>query len=264
MRLKLLAGVFMVALAAPVMGEPLPALMVPHAAQPPRMDATPDDPAWQRAAEIPALTPSIVLGEPAAMPLPTRVLALWDQDFLYVRFVCEDKDVYTPFQERDAPHFQGDVAEIFLDPVGDGRHYFEIQLSPRGGIFDQYLTLTAEPRSDQYGKLIPEVTERDFWSNPGWNCAGLRTVTKVLQRDGHDTSWIAEFALPAAALLKRLGKKQFEPQTLRANFLRYDWQPRPGMKDRELVALNWSTVVRGCPHISPARMGFVKLEQGQN
>lgn len=240
--------------------DPLPSLAVPHSPRPPLLNASPDDPAWKTAAEIPALAPSLLLGDKMPTPPPTRVSVLWDRDFLYVRFVCEDHDVYTPFSDRDAPHYQGDVAEVFLDPVGDGRQYFEFELSPRGGIFDQYFVLTAEPRSDEYGRLVPEVAERDLWSNLSWNCDGLKTAAKILRQGGQDSGWIAEFALPAAALLKRLGRKEFGPQALRANFLRYDWQPKPGEKDRDLAAANWSAVVRGCPHLSPSRMGLLRLE----
>ncbi len=258
---KILALASLLAGCGTAFAAPLPTLTVPFATQTPRVDAAPNDPAWQRAACIPALTVSPVLGENPAAPLPTQVFVLWDADFLYVRFVSEDKDIYTPFQERDTPHYQGDVAEVFLDAVGDGQQYYEFELSPRGGILDQNFALTAPQRNDEYGRLLPEVTDRDLWANLAWNCDGLRTATQILRRDGHDAGWIAEFALPAKVMLKRLGGGKFEPRTLRANFLRYDWQPREGSRERDLVAHNWSTVLRGCPHISPSRMGYLVLEK---
>lgn len=253
------------AFAAPVFADPLPTLDVPHTTLTPKLDASPDDPAWANAAKIPSMASSLMLDgkTPPAVP-PTTVQALWDADYLYVRFTAADDEIYTPFTDRDAFHYRGDVAEIFFDPVGDDRFFYEIQLSPRGGILDQYVAITADPRSDEYGRILPDVRSNNYWANLSWNCDGMKTATKILQTNGKDSGWIAEFALPAKTVLKRLGQNQFVPETVRANFLRYEW-PKPAKNGpREtLIAQNWSAVVYGCPHQSPARMGYLKLQPGK-
>lgn len=245
----------------------LPTLRVPYAPLKPRLEAAADDPAWALAGTIGALVPSIVPGGQSPPVAATRVKALWDTDYLYVRFEATDTDIVTPFTARDANHYMGDVAEIFLDVVGDGRHYCEFQLSARGGLLDQYIVLSAEPRTDAYGCLLNDVRARDFWVNTAWNCDGLKTATRVLQADQPGTApgttptgWIAEMALPARAVLTRLGQTQFAPATLRANFLRYDWPQDPITGKRNLVPANWSPVLSGSPHKSAARMGFLQLE----
>lgn len=264
----LLVGSTMAASAEPVppFSAPpatLPVLTVPHATLTPQMEAAPDDPAWRSAGEIDALTSSLIPGKALPAVPPTRVLALWDKEFLYVRYVATDNEVFTPHSERDALQFQGDVAEFFFDAVGDGRQYFEFQLSARGGVLDQNITITTAPRTDEYGCLLNDIRLRDYWANLSWDCEGLRTAARVLRENGHETGWIAEYAFPAQALLQRLGQTSFAPGTLRANFLRYDWPKDPVTGVRNLVAENWSPVLFGSPHKSAARMGFLKLVAGK-
>jgi hypothetical protein len=49
------------------------------------------------------------------------------------------------------------------------------------------------------------------------------------------------------------------PIQLRANLVRYECPVSESTGKRELVAQSWSTVILGCPHISPARMGVLRL-----
>jgi hypothetical protein len=244
--------------ASPVRAQSLPVLEVPFAIIAPKLSASPTDPAWEKAAKTEKLTHSF---SPGVTPPPvpaTQTYVLWDKDYLYVRFVATDNEIYTPFTERDALHYQGDVAEVFFDPVGDGRLYYEFQLSARGGILDQYIAITGDPVYNEFGRFTPEFHKKNFWSNIAWNCEGLRTATQQLEQDGHVTGWIAEFALPAPIVLKRTGQTNFAPGTLRANFLRYEWVKNEGKRD--LLPMNWSPVLFGCPHISPGRMGFLVLK----
>jgi len=238
----------------------LPSLQVPLAKVTPKVDGDPLDPAWASAAITAPLTPSFLeYGTEPAAP-HTQVKVLWDPDFLYVRFECAATEIYAPYTQHDDPIYKGDAAEVFLDPVGDGRLYYELQSSPNGAIFDQYIAVTAEPRVNQFGMLVGEVASRDFWPNLSWNCDGLKVTGKVQYQGQTVTGWIADFAIPAKQILRRAGKTAFEAGTLRANFLRYEWPAVLPDGKRDLAALNWSTVVRGCPHISAARMGFLQLQ----
>lgn len=227
----------------------LPVLDVPRATTAPQINAAPLDAAWNGAVTFSDFTLSLGTGADLK-PLPTSVRVLWDEDFLYFRFECQDSDILAPFDgtERNQTLHQGDVVEIFLDVVGDGRQYFEFQFSPKNQVFDQNIVLTAEPRADENFRLLPAVVQRDFWRDPNWNCAGLKSATAKTP-DG----WIVDIALPAKPVLKRLGQEKFAPMTLRANLLRYDWQ------DKRLAPLNWAPVQCGCPHISPQAMGFLRL-----
>jgi len=243
-------------------GKP-PALDVPRAGVAPRVDANPGDPAWAFAAVIPALSMSLGPDAEGLSPVPTEVRLLWDADCLYVRFLCEDDEAYSPHDRRDAPHHEGDVVELFLDPVGDGRQYVELQVSPRNQVLDQLIFVTADPACLEDGRLTDEIALRDWWAHIEWDMPGLRTATGRLAR-GAD-GWIADIAVPAFPLLRRLGLSSFQPMNLRAHVMRYD-RPRLSSQDagaqtpaRAFIAMNWAPVAYGCPHISPAAMGTLRL-----
>ena len=147
--------------------------------------------------------------------------------------------------------------------MGDGRQYFELQGAPNGAIFDQQTYLTAPAQSDENLMLVQSIIDRDFWTDLGWNMKDLKTPSSH-----SDKGWIVDCALPAPAVLRRRGLQAFDPMTMRANFLRYDWAPdyttawsiidKDGRK-RRLNAHNWAPVKYGNPHVSPQAMGFLKL-----
>lgn len=243
---------------------PRPELTVPKATTRPAMDASPDDPAWRQAAVIESLTLS-TQADPAAKALPTRVRVLWSDDFLYVRFECDDPAVFAPHGDtRDAHHYEGDVAEVFLDPVGDARQWFEVQQNPAGGVLDLVTVLSAEPKTGPDLALQPWMWGREMWPDFGYAMNKLQTCAKV-QPDGTGDGyrWIADFALPAPAVLRRQGRKKYAPMTLRANFLRYDGPVDAASGKRKyLIPMNWGPVRSGLPHVSPAAMGYLHLAPG--
>ena len=213
------------------------------------MDASPDDSAWSDAAIIPKLT--LAVGADARIKAPrTRVLLLWSKSYLFVRFVCADAEVFTPHRSRDKPHHEGDVAEIFLDPEGRAKRWLEIQVTPRNDVFDKVSSLSIRPRSQRDGVLDPE-SMRALRENERFEVAGLRTAARRIPG-----GWIADIAIPAAAITGSFAEP-LKPRKIRANFVRYDW-PKSSA-GRRFVPLNWSPVRLGCPHISPARMGVLKL-----
>lgn len=82
----------------------------------------------------PAMLCDVVTG--ANPRLETRFRACWTADALHVRFDCEDDHVVATMDRRDDPIYEEDVVEVFLDPMGTGKVYYEFELSPRGVEFD--------------------------------------------------------------------------------------------------------------------------------
>ncbi|MFQ3578131.1 MAG: carbohydrate-binding family 9-like protein [Verrucomicrobiia bacterium] len=244
----------------PTLADPLPRLKVPYTKVVPAMNAEPGEAVWQKAAVIPRLTLSKD-GPEGVKPLPTEVRLLWTEDHLFVRFQSVTKAILVPHgAARDADHHQGDVVEIFLDPVGDGRQVCEIQVNPRGGILDVLWLATADPKSDEAGVLTEEFHQRDWWIFRHWNIVGLRVANHLAHQKEGGIAWTCDIAIPGEALFRRLGRRTFENQELRANFLRYDGQEDvlTGRRKEEIF-MNWSTVRHGCPHISPSRLGILDL-----
>ncbi len=250
-----------VAAELPAVPAPLPSIRVPQALIRPAMTAAADDPAWAAAVVIPALGASVKRDRAVAPVLQaTQIRLLWDAESLYVRCEAVDDEIYVPHAEHDADLYQGDVAEVFLDVVGDARQYFELQVSPNNATLDQTILVTApEPRSDADGLLVDTIRGRDLWFDRSYTMPGLRSAAAI-----RGSGWMVEFAIPAAAALHRLGTSSWTAgQQLRANVLRYDRPLLPGEKSpagkRSLTAMNWAPVMDGCPHMSPQAMGKLEL-----
>ena len=239
---------------------PRPHLSVPPVSVQPKMTADPADEAWERAAVIPALSVSLEPVTAGQAPLPTQVKLLWKSDTLYIRFVCVATEVYSPYTRHDDPLYKGDVAEVFLDAIGDGRQWIELEVSPQNVVFDQLATLTSEPHSTPDLVLDSEVIDRDWWPDLSWSLEGIRTAASIQHQNGQVCGWTVDIALPAKVILRRLGESRFRPMTLRANFLRYDY-PATGQarNPRGFLAMNWAPVLNGRPHISPRAMGYLTL-----
>lgn len=243
--------------------QELPSIQVPKAAAP-SINGVIDSKEWAGAALIKSL--GVCRGgkyQDKAAKLPTEVRLLWNEEALYVAFSCVDADIFSTKTQRDDFIYLEDVCEVFLDQIGDGRQYYEIQVSPNNAILDKIFILTAEPQSTPQLRLTPECCAKDLWSFLEWNMEGLRTATGRIVEDGRTVGWTVEIAIPAKALMKRRGTDKLAPCEMRANFLRYDWQPGRDPSKREGIFLNWSPVANGCPHISPAAMGRMSLVERQ-
>ncbi len=241
-------------------GGPLPRLKVPYTNVAPALKADPDEAIWQKAAVIPKL-PLSIDGPAGGSPMPTAVRVLWNDEHLFIRFQSVTKEILTPHGTlRDADHHHGDVVEIFLDPVGDNRQVFEIQVNPRGGILDILWLATADPESDELGALTQDFHQREWWAFRHWDILGLRVANHLSHHKEGGIAWTCDVAIPAEALFRRLGRRTFENQQLRVNFLRYDG-PADVLTGRrkEEIFMNWSPVRHGCPHISPERLGILEL-----
>lgn len=159
----------------------------------------------------------------------TAVKAAWDGTELRVLFEMIDSRVWATQTQRDGPLWEEEVAEVFLDPMGDRESYFEFEVNPLNTVLDLVL------RKNRSGYA------KDF----AWRCEGLRTA--VARFAG---GWCAEFAIPVRSLLAdppRAGA------VWRVNFCRID---RPRGAPRELSA--WSPTGRENFH-TPERFGHLEF-----
>ena len=229
----------------------LPAVSVPFRSGEIAVDGNFGDAGWEKAAKI----------ELAALPLnhqssdsrrvpPTAVLLTYDENFLYIAFLCEDDRIVPAGEKYDDALHAGDVVETFIDGIGDHRQFFEIQQNASGLARDvNYLYTGFNTVPDENGYL---TDWNNIWDDLCCNIRNLRFAGRELP-DG--TGWFTELAIPASELLRRNGKRQFAPgMVLRANFVRLDC-----VSGDESIAVSWSATVYGRPHRSPGRMGFLKL-----
>ena len=151
--------------------------------------------------------------------LATSVAVWFDDEALTILFSSSDDHIFATHDRHDAPLYEEDVVEAFLAPrsVSD---YFEIEVSPRGTVFD------ARVHS-------PEGERKSMTTDPAWTCEGLfAAVRQVTESDG-TISVDTVLRIPFASL------KCDAPRnggTWRANFFRIDrhsergnefsaWQP---------------------------------------
>lgn len=241
----------------------IPSLSVPKTKTALFIDGKLDDPAWRGAAIIKGLHPSREENfQDKIDSIPTIIRILWDENFLYVGFECIDADIYSSGKlKHDDDLYKEDVCEVFIDGKGDGRQYVEIQVNPDGENLDMIYVFSGEPEYTPELRMTQEFCDKNRWGFREWNMEGLRTAGSRIYRDGKIIGWNVEMAIPATVIVKRHGLKNFVPMEIRANFLRYDWQVDEKTGTRELLQMNWSPVLKGCPHISPSSMGRLVLKE---
>lgn len=98
-----------------------------------RIDGKLDDAAWQRA---PGIAEFLLTRELTPESMLTRAKLMWDDNYLYMGFECEDADVNVIFPTRDADLWQADVVEVFIDANGDEMSYIELEVSPANVQYD--------------------------------------------------------------------------------------------------------------------------------
>ncbi len=223
--------------------DSLPILHCPKIATPPRLTGCIDDPIWQQAATIDLV--EAVSGRPGRWA--TSVRAAWSDAFLHIAFDCQDDYVWGSLLEHDAPIYDQECVEIFVNPAGCSHQYFEINLSPKNVVFDACIL----------NQRTEEQPEAPFTGLPAWEAEGLCTAVAIrgeADRPGGASGWSAEYALPFTALC---GAPHLPPQPgdlWRINFYRID-SPQPGVQ--ELYA--WSPVLLGTFH-RPWRFGYLRFE----
>jgi len=155
----------------------LPEYTLRRAARAPVIDGVLDDAVWKEA------TPVVLRGSFDGRPVALRTEArlAYDDAHLYVAFDVEDPDVWGTLRERDAPIYEQEVVEVFLDANADGRTYNELQVSPHNVIFDAYF-----PARRQGMEL-------------GWD-SGMVTAVQVRgtldDPTDRDQGWRAELRIP--------------------------------------------------------------------
>src|SRR5262249_42667039 len=226
-----------------------------HAAEAPSIDGRIDDPEWQRA----AWSDDFVDIEGAAKPAPrfrTRMKMLWDDRHLYVAAELAQPDVWATLTRHDAVIFRDNDFEVFLNPSGDTKNYFEFEMNALNTGWDLFL-----PKPYLLGGK----------ADNSWEIPGLRTAVHVEgtlnnPRD-RDRGWTLEIAFPWSAFASRA--PVVRPKTgdeWRVNFSRVEWRlnvedgryANPACEKED----NWVWSPQGLINMHvPDRWGFVRFAQ---
>lgn len=168
--------------------------------------------------------------------LATSVAAWFDNHQLSLLFSAGDDRIEASMLDHDAPLYQQDVVEVFFAPVELTR-YFEIEVSPRGTVFDA--------RVDS-----PDGNRATMDVDRAWNCEGLVAAVRVVTESDGTMSVDTLLRIPFASIGRSTPR---EDERWRANFFRVDRHPRHG---DEYSA--WQPTMRSPPdfHV-PAAFGIL-------
>jgi hypothetical protein len=193
------------------------------------IDGKNDEPDW-KAAPSTGLFVSSLEGKPQSPRTEARLL--WDDTHLYVFFSADDDDVWAQVEKPDDPKMWTEqVFEVYLDADGNGAEYIELQVNPRGVIFDAYLPRPGQAQLDWQSGMRAKVFVRG-------------TLNK---RGDKDQGWQAELAIPLSAARGRSkGAFAVPPrvgQMWRLNLFRTDRSVQGTLK-----AWAWSPPLRSTFH----------------
>ncbi len=187
----------------------------------------------------------------------TRAKMLWDDDFFYVGAEMEEPHICGWITEHDAVMYHDNDFEVFIDPLGRGHHYGELEVNVLNATWD--LMLTRPYRAG--GEAIS-----------GWEMHGVRTAVHLngTLNDPTDTDdgWTVEVAIPWSALKEcgGSGERPADGEQWRVGFSRVEWQydikekayvKRPGLREDNWV---WSPQYAIDMH-RPERWGVVQFSE---
>ena len=161
------------------------------------IDGTLTDAAWATADVVELLTTDT--GEIPKQP--TEVRLLWNDHYLYVGFLCQDRDIWGTIREHDGPIYNEEVVEVFIDPDSDLRTYIELEVSPLNTLFDAFIV-----NGKAHGQGIYVL--RDWDSEALQHAVSVDGTVKMSPPADRDTpisppdiSWSCEIAVPFKDLL---------------------------------------------------------------
>lgn len=224
-----------------------------RAGGPLKIDGRLDERAWAGAAQTSDFVD--IEGRGPLPPLTTNARMLWDEQRLYVGAWLQDPHVWATLTEHDAVVYHDNDFEVFIDPDGDGRDYFEIEINAYGTIFD----------------LLLERPYRDGGpARHDWDVRDLKAAVLVHgtlnESTDVDQGWNVEMAIPWKALAdhSRGAAPPKVGDVWRMNFSRVQWPHRvidgryskvPERREENWV---WSPQGEIDMHI-PGRWGFVEF-----
>lgn len=135
--------------------------------------------------KTPFLGPFVIHNTAQKAAQQTFVSLSWNNENLYIAYNCTDSKIIGTPQKKDSEIFYtDDLAEIFLDPDGDGRNYIEIGVNAFSTHYDLLLKC-----------ISPECG--GWKTTMAFDIAGLESVSKI-NKEGYSV----EIKIPFSSLEK--------------------------------------------------------------
>lgn len=188
----------------PTSSAALPTIRCVRIDEPIPPDGRLEHPAWSRAEAV-----HFHLRDGTEPAYQTRVKTLWDSANWYIGFDCVDPDPHGKMTQRDAPIWRdGNVVELFVDPIGRGESFYEFEINPLNTVIDLFY--------EQVNQPWPEAAK--------WNAAGLRTAVAIRcdPTTGAPIGWTALMAIAWSDFAAVTDRPPRAGERWRANFARYN------------------------------------------
>ncbi len=113
---------------------PIPTLEVRRAASTITIDGKPSEEAWRKAD---AVTFQFPWNEQKGAKQKTTARLLWDDQYLYISYECEDSDITAQYEKRDDPTYKDDAVEAFINPnPAQTDVYIGLEMNARAVLYD--------------------------------------------------------------------------------------------------------------------------------
>ena len=158
--------------------DDLPTLPVVRTKRAPHLDGKLDDPEWSFAQSTGAFVHTVHGG---VAPVEANAKLLWNARYLYVAVDVRDDDLRATGTQPDSRVWEQDCVELMIGPNGD--RYFEVQVSPRGVVFDTRYDARRQPRP---------------FGHVDWSSRALTAVSRRGELDDGvaDAGYSVELAIP--------------------------------------------------------------------
>jgi hypothetical protein len=153
-----------------------------------------------------AVLRNAVTGKAPAQHAEARLL--WDRESLYACFLCEAGRPLATLRRHDAPLWKESVVELFIDPLGLGKVYYELEINPLNASFDA-LIINDFQKGKGRGPRFQGFT--------GWDPESLKH--RSLKSGG---MWIVFLKIDFADLFLTPGLPVKKGDIWRGNFFRID------------------------------------------
>lgn len=162
------------------LGRTLKTHTIPYTQAPIKIDGKLDEAGWKSAKAVDPFVFPWEVGKNEG----TRARLLWDDQYLYVSFVCDDSNISAEHTERDSPVYRDDCVEVFTSPNPDQlEKYFNVEMNARAAHLDFFHPEGPGSKAD----WDPEILIATSFDG-------------TLNDDSDsDQSWTLEVAIPFAA-----------------------------------------------------------------
>jgi len=188
--------------------DSVPIYEVLRTAEPIRVDGNLDKRAWLVA---PVAGPLVNNTDGSPSPIRTEVRILYDDTFIYFAFRNTDENIWATMTQRDQHLWEEEVDEVFVQRDPQRPNYIELEINPRGAIFDAYFSDVRKPVDAA-----------------NWNSKNLRWAVHVdgtVDGQPGDKQWTCEIALPLEDLRPAPHRPPQPGDRWRVNFYRIERVP---------------------------------------